>query len=399
MKYLIVAFALCLAVLNQQAFAAAKKSIAKMAPSAVVLAVDEKGKTLLAQNADKPFVPASVAKVVTAWLAMKELGGDYRFKTSFFFDKDRVLYVKGGGDPFLVSEEIVLLAPEVLKAIKNQPIKKIVIDTSYYPADLRIPGIEQDSEAYNALNAALAANFNTINARRKGKRVVSAEKQTPITPTAIKQFKARGPKKGKGRISLAQQNPKIGVIYAGELIAEFIKRSGGKVEGSVTIGKLPEGLSPVYVHAQSRPLSKILKLMLYSSNNYITNQVFLEIGAHRFGGPVSLEKSLRVARENLKKIGLSDKDIKLEEGSGISRGNRFTAAGLATVLADFKENQTLLKKGRSGARYKTGTLSGVRTLTGYTNTKSHKNVRYVISIRGNTGRLRYQILRALQKGL
>jgi D-alanyl-D-alanine carboxypeptidase len=37
----------------------------------------------VAQNADEPFVPASVTKIVTAWLAMEVLGADYRFETAF----------------------------------------------------------------------------------------------------------------------------------------------------------------------------------------------------------------------------------------------------------------------------------------------------------------------------
>jgi len=41
---------------------------------------------------------------------------------------------------------------------------------------------------------------------RKGKTVRSAEKQTPITPLAISQFRARGPQ-GRGPISLVQ-NPR-----------------------------------------------------------------------------------------------------------------------------------------------------------------------------------------------
>ncbi len=51
---------------------------------------------------DEPFVPASVTKIVTAWLAMEVLGGDYRFKTRFYLDDKRVLFVSGGGDPFLI---------------------------------------------------------------------------------------------------------------------------------------------------------------------------------------------------------------------------------------------------------------------------------------------------------
>ena len=87
-----------------------------------------------------------------------------------------------------------------------------MLDASYYPSDLRIPGIEDNDEAYNALNSALAVNFNTINAIRKGDSVRSGEKQTPITPLAISQFRQRGPE-GKGRISLTQ-DPRWAVLRA-----------------------------------------------------------------------------------------------------------------------------------------------------------------------------------------
>ena len=59
-----------------------------------MLVVDAKGNELVAQNADKPFVPASVTKIVTAWLALEVLGADYRFETRFYLDAKRVLYVK-----------------------------------------------------------------------------------------------------------------------------------------------------------------------------------------------------------------------------------------------------------------------------------------------------------------
>ena len=66
----------------------------------------------------------------------------------------------------------------------------VVVDGGYYPSNLRIPGIEDDDEAYDALNSALAVNFNTIYAVRSGAKVRSAEDQTPITPLAIALFRA-----------------------------------------------------------------------------------------------------------------------------------------------------------------------------------------------------------------
>jgi D-alanyl-D-alanine carboxypeptidase/D-alanyl-D-alanine-endopeptidase (penicillin-binding protein 4) len=68
----------------------------------LVLVVDKAGNELVAQNADEPFIPASVTKIVTAWLAME------------------------GGDPFLISEELELLAPRLLAA---EPFTGVVLES------------------------------------------------------------------------------------------------------------------------------------------------------------------------------------------------------------------------------------------------------------------------------
>jgi D-alanyl-D-alanine carboxypeptidase/D-alanyl-D-alanine-endopeptidase (penicillin-binding protein 4) len=389
------ALALACVLLPAQALAGVKEKVAALAPSALVLVMDEQGNELVVQNADKPFVPASVAKIVTAWLAMEVLGADYRFETRFYLDGERVLYIRGGGDPFLISEELAQLAPALVAATGKQPLSGVVLDASYYPSEIRIPGIEDTDEAYDALNSALAVNFNTIHARRKGKTVHSAEKQTPITPLAISQFRARG-HQGRGRISLTQ-DPAVGLQYAGELIAAFIERAGGSVKGRISSGAVPDGLQPVYIHRQSRTLAKILAGLLIGSNNYIANQVFLEIGGHRLGGPVGLEKSLKVANEMLARHGLAE-SIQLEEGSGISRGNRFTARGLAQLLHLFEPHATLLRRGE-GARFKTGSFSGVRTLAGYADTSTHGQVRFVIALTSNDGAMRFRLLKAIRSGL
>jgi D-alanyl-D-alanine carboxypeptidase/D-alanyl-D-alanine-endopeptidase (penicillin-binding protein 4) len=387
--------AVALLLLPAPALAGIKEKVAALTPQGLVYVVDAEGNELVTQNIDEPFVPASVTKIVTAWLAMNVLGGDYRFETRFYLDAKRVLYVRGGGDPFLISEELAPLATELVAAVGKQPINGIVVDASYYPSNLRIPGIEQTGEAYNALNSALAVNFNTISAVRNGDKVRSAEKQTPITPVAITQFLLRGPNKG-GRISLSQDQT-VSLQYSGELIAAFIERAGGKVKGKVSTGPVPEGLQPVYVHRQSRTLAKILGELLLASNNYVANQVFLEIGGHRLGGPVSLEKSLQVANEMLAGQGLAD-DIHLEEGSGISRNNHFTARGLTKVLELFAPHANLLH-GHDGGMNKTGTLEGVSTLAGYADTSKHGRVRFVISLASNDDQMRFRLLRAIESEL
>jgi D-alanyl-D-alanine carboxypeptidase/D-alanyl-D-alanine-endopeptidase (penicillin-binding protein 4) len=189
----------------------------------------------------------------------------------------------------------------------------------------------------------------------------------------------------------------VSLQYAGELIAAFVAQAGGSMKGKISTGPVPAGLTPIYIHRQSRSLSEILTQLLRASNNYIANQVFLEMGAHKLGGPVSLDKSVRVAREILATHGLATA-IRIEEGSGISRGNRFTARGLAKVLTLFAPHANLLESGKS-ASFKTGTLDGVRTLAGYATTSANGQVRFVISLKGNNGAMRFRLLQAIESQL
>jgi hypothetical protein len=113
-------FLVPLLLLTAPAVAGVKEKIEALSSSGLVLVMDTDGNELVAQNADEPFVAASVTKIVTAWLALEVLGGDYRFETRFYLNSDRMLYVRGGGDPFLISEELTLLARRLVAAVGNQ---------------------------------------------------------------------------------------------------------------------------------------------------------------------------------------------------------------------------------------------------------------------------------------
>jgi serine-type D-Ala-D-Ala carboxypeptidase/endopeptidase (penicillin-binding protein 4) len=185
--------ALALLLLPAPALAGVKEKVAALAPPGLVLVMDAEGNELVAQNTDEPFVPASVTKIVTAWLAMEVLGGDYRFETRFYLDDKRVLYVRGGGDPFLISEELAPLATELVAAVGKKPITGIVLDASYYPSNLRIPGIVDTDEAYNALNSALAVNFNTVYAVLSGNKVALRREADSDHPARDHPVPAAGP--------------------------------------------------------------------------------------------------------------------------------------------------------------------------------------------------------------
>jgi len=90
--------------------------------------------------------------------------------------------------------------------------------------------------------------------------------------------------------------------------------------------------------------------------------------------------------------------IHLEEGSGISRNNHFTARGLAKVLELFAPHADLLR-GHDGGMNKTGTMEGVSTLAGYADTSGHGRVRFVISLTSNDDKMRFRLLRTIESGL
>ncbi|MCI5212713.1 MAG: peptidase S13, partial [Candidatus Electrothrix sp. ATG2] len=143
---------------------------------------DTKGKVISSCNPDRPYVPASVIKIATALAGFDILGPDYRFTTAFYTDKKKNLYIKGTGDPMLVSDEIRM----IFKALKGKGVKKIndiYIDSSAFALEHRVPGREDTHNPYDAPVGAVSVNFNSVAVRvTKKKKIQAGEKETPLLP-------------------------------------------------------------------------------------------------------------------------------------------------------------------------------------------------------------------------
>ena len=95
-----------------------------------LVVLDANGQTVMAKHADLPLMPASTTKLATAWMALSHWGEAHRFRTDFYLDEStQTLWVKGSGDPYLVSEELGVIARN-LKQRGLQQVKAIGIDTS-----------------------------------------------------------------------------------------------------------------------------------------------------------------------------------------------------------------------------------------------------------------------------
>ena len=335
--------------------------IIALAKGGAVLAVDDRSRPIISVNADKALIPASILKIVTAAAALHYLAPSHRFSTEFRLSHKNDLFVIGKGDPYLVSEELALVANQ-LKSKGLKEVNNIYLDDRYFQSDLVLHGTKRSFNPYDAYNGALCVNFNTIFVKiGSDGEVQSAEPQTPLTDLG-RRIALKSGLKGEVRINLAE-SPEKCLQYAGELIKAFLEMRSIPVRGRVLRARGDSSGSPLlYLHRSSRDLAETLREMFKYSNNFIANQIFLSMGAARYGPPATVEKSQTAAADFFGYLGLSP--MRVEEGSGLSRRNRISAAQMITVLNYFRPYRHLLPhEGRAWS--KTGTLNEVKSVAGY----------------------------------
>jgi D-alanyl-D-alanine carboxypeptidase/D-alanyl-D-alanine-endopeptidase (penicillin-binding protein 4) len=310
---------------------------------------------------DDPLIPASILKVATAYCALEELGRDYRFETLFLSDFSGTLFIKGSGDPGLVSETLQEIAIAI--AEKVHYIDRIVVDTSLFSSQIAIDGSDRSLNPYDAKNAAFVANYSTalVTRSKRDGAVSSAEPHTPLTPLS----QSAGLRLARGsteRINLSQ-NMQSGTRYGGELLAAFLRSKGVAGAMRVDLGGVDSGAKVLLRHRSQNTLEDTIRGMLEFSNNFTANQIFLTLGHERFGAPATVPKGKRALSDCLStRVGW--RDFQIEEGSGLSRKNRVTGQQMTALLKRF-ERYSFLLPNKQGYLAKTGTLRGVNSLAGY----------------------------------
>ncbi|NEV60874.1 D-alanyl-D-alanine carboxypeptidase/D-alanyl-D-alanine-endopeptidase [Thiorhodococcus minor] len=325
------------------------------------LLLKERDRDLIAYQADRPRVPASTMKVLTAYAALETWGPSYRFETEFFQDRAGWLWVKGYADPYLVSEELDL----IVRALERSGISTVAgigLDDSFFSPEVEIAGRSSSDNPYDAPVTALAANFNTINLVRRGDSIRSAESQTELTPTA-RRFGLAG-SNGKQRVNLRERP--IAIRYFGELLAAKLKGAGITVGDGQKNAPVPSKARLVYRHANSRSLSEMLAPMLKYSNNFIANALFLRLAEPNGQGRVSMSAA-QGAMTRFARGRFGWRDFRIDDGAGLSRANRLSARQLVALVEAFAPYRELLpaQDGDPGVRAKTGTLRGVSCYAGF----------------------------------
>ncbi|MBN1381692.1 MAG: D-alanyl-D-alanine carboxypeptidase [Deltaproteobacteria bacterium] len=325
-----------------------------------VLLADASGKPIFAVHENQLLIPASTLKLLTSLAALHYLGEDYHFKTEFYLDDQQNLKIKGYGDPLLISEVLDKIAADLTTHISR--FHDLVLDTTYFKKPLTVPGITTSLEPYDSPNGALCVNFNTVFFKQdQAGRFISAESQTPLLPFVLPKIKKSGLR--EGRILLSSENEEC-FMYAGHLFLHFFSAHHIPSSRNVRMGKVnPSKDKLVYTHISPYPLPQVIRRLLEFSNNYMANQLMLALSAEVSSPPGTLDKGVRTLN-NFAKKNLNIENIRLAEGSGISRQNRITALGMLKILNGFVPYVHLLRK-EDGVYYKTGSLNGIRTRAGY----------------------------------
>ena len=310
----------------------------------------ETGKVIYEKNAHKLHHPASTTKLFTAATALAKLGSDYQFETTLYADailKGEVLgniYLKGRADPGLQPQDLVKLRDALLQMGVKSIQGDIVVDETYLDAVWEGPGWMRDDRPL----------------------WISALSIREVEPNASTMNRA---------------------LACGLLLKTVLIEKGVHVPGETVSGTVPSDAQVVAKHL-SPPLADILKLMNKPSDNWIAELIFKTIGAEEMGEPGTWQKGRQAVTEFLSEI-MGDPPVhRFVDGSGLSRYNLLNAELLTNLLIYMYQDFQLMPeylaslpvagvdgtlKNRMQGMYaekvlraKTGTLSGVSALAGYT---------------------------------
>lgn len=372
-------------------------------------------KTAWTHNADVLMTPASLSKIPTAAAVLGVLGLGHYFETRVWssepisgaeFKGD--LYLQGGGDPSLVSENYWAIVNELkrsgIKSLKGQLyVDSSLFDEEYFSDSRQSVRVDR---AYDAPVAAMSFNWNSVNIFvRPGKKgeaaVVFADPQNDYIElknqvrTGAKtdlRVERRSKKQHdevivSGTIALGSVEQAIYKsishpdYWAGENFKTFLNQQGIEYTGSIE-KKVPPPSAQLLVTFKSKPLRDIVTDMAKFSNNYVAEMLTKALSSQK---PATLKKGVERIRGWLIDNGWKQKNFVFENPSGFSHDNKFRAQDLGQLLVDLRSKHAIfpefmvslpiagvdgtlkkrLKDKATEVRAKTGYLDGIIGLAGY----------------------------------
>ena len=399
------------------------------------------GKTLYQRNSEKNFTPASNMKLFSEAAALMLLGPGYNFRTTLSTDartlKDGVLdgsiYLHFVGDPSFTEKDL----GEMFSELPNWGIKKItgnfVIVSSNSKIKPHAPGTDPKdyTHGYGAPVTPLMLDENrvsvTVNPGITGG--LAEVEYDRLENSFVLDNKVKTVGKGRCGISakvtranhllvrgcIHKNSQAIQMVipiinplsYAKAVIKNRLTRLGIQLTGKVTMS---DSLKPgLFLAAHSsKPITQLMANTLKRSDNLYADSLFLHTAQNINSSAQSWQKSEKAVKSFLQKqTGINMQKAVLIDGSGLSSHDLVTpsqtisllryihshfplAYEYITALPIAGQDGTLWRRFRKPTqrgylRAKTGTLTGVISLSGFLYTANSHTLAFTIYINKRRG--------------
>lgn len=396
------------------------------------------GATLYKRNAERLYIPASNMKLFSEAATLMALGPDYRFKNQLSTSAGQLtqgvlqgnLYVHLSGDPSFSRDDLNTLLGSLKEWNINTIQGNVIIDSSLAAVTAYPPGwLKSDlSYSYGAPIAPLMLDANrltvTVNpgAQAGSPAIVEVDDgggAIALNNQATTKANAKGCGVGfsldqenhltvRGCVGLGQwavqqrlaiKNP---LMYAQGMIKSELAKANIQLNGQVQLGKAPAG-SLLIATQYSKPISQLMADTLKPSDNLYADSLYLHTAAKINGAPLNWNEAQPVIKNFLQQqTGIDLKNAIFTDGSGLSRYNLVTPEQTISLLQflyqrfplSYEYIAALPISGRDGTlqkrfkepgqqgfvRAKTGTMTGMNSLSGYLYTVNGHTIAFAMFI-------------------
>ena len=389
------------------------------------------GQPVFDVNSQMGLAPASTQKIITSVTAFELLGLDYRFKTVFSGDSNR-LFVSGFGDPSFGSwrynqTKAANLFPDILKGLRKAGLhstKEIIVYANYF--DKIVPGgwINDDVGNYYGAGAQLfnwnenQYNLTLIPGLKVGDKAILDTAATAEWWNYINGCETGSPGSGDNAyIYFIPGSPLQiikGTVPAGE--KKFtISGADASPYKSFLESFLPfaakngfyQGDISQYTHAPwAREDAEVIKKALYISYSPALDSIiywFNKKSINLYGealvktfalekqGYASTDSGVAILRRFWKEKGIDPEELNMYDGSGLSPLNRVTTHAQVEILKYAKERNWFpafydALPEYNGMKMKSGTISDVKGYCGYHKAKDGREYIFSFLINNYSGK-------------
>ena len=377
----------------------------------------------LGHRSEQAMNPASTVKLITTRAAWSILGPDYRHRTQFLttgrLAAGRLrgpLYLRGGGDPKLVVEDIEAIVLSLRSAGVRHIEGDLILDATRFAEPIADPNAFDGMgyKPYNVTPYAAMLNFKAVRVRVT--TTAAGKLRGEIDPAlsglrlrlALKRVRggcSRNQVQLISKPNIIEATGRMGracstfesylAVYdhdqfAHRLFSATWRAAGGRFVGKVRSGRTPDHARLLLDWVSPRPLHELVADINKLSNNPMARTLFLNVSAEA-GGPGTRADAQERVKSWLLTQNLHFPEMVLDNGSGLSRLDRIAPKNLTRLLVQAMRGPgaqewldtlpaaglegTLRRRLKDGAVtgrawVKTGTLEGVRAYPGYVRTET-----------------------------